>query len=361
MRYGVYYQLIGTDAYTIFDVKVSGCGGDGFRISDQSYRCSLISCGSLLNGGNGITFYDRINNGHIIGGFTRQNTGHGLYIYNSGGVTVDGLNSQTNGGNGVYIYGSATGESSGCVLNGLWLEANVGSNIKVNTGAGQIKGMQIQGGLSTGSTGGYGIELQNIVKCSVIGMHIDEPANALGGILLDTNTLQCTVIGNRVIGTVINNGLGNYVRKSEGVNKTFFIPVPNPDTVVGRHAVSTLTDGVTTEINLEAFIPDDWYNGVTAYAIVIQTATVGAPNINYRVRTDFGTDGEVYNVNTDTSGTLTTAVTQNQITFLTCTAAFQPDYRPNDVVGILFERYGGAVDDTINADAYLIGIIIYYN
>lgn len=355
----IVYNMVGTEPIEIENVEVFDAGGNGFNITGSTYTITLENCYAYYCDENGVIFEANTNNAKIDGGRYRENTGSGIKIVDSAGVDIDNVNSQYNDEYGIYLYGSASGESSAITVSNVWCEYNTLSNLKAEAASGYIKGINIDGGLYTNSSTGYGIELERIANGLISGVRTGEPDNALGGMLLDTNTLDLVVIGARTLDGVTDNGVGNYVIKArDEVTGTLFLPATNQTGGIGKHAAFYSPDGVTTTLYFETLMPVEIRSIESAYIVVVETTQNGS--IRWTANALWGQIGnENYNTTSDLIGGTTTAVTVNTLNQIPITALFT-GISGGDLMGIEFNRFGGNAADTVDGPIYVLGVVIKY-
>ena len=141
---------------------------------------------------------------------------------------------------------------------------------------------------------------------------------------------------------------------SRGIDDVF-IPVPNPNSYVGDHSAVRLTDDVDVLVRMDFFLPLEF--DITTWSVDVLVIAGGTGNLRRGVDTDFGLITELYNVNSDTIAAGVVAVTINLITAIDITAALTGS-TALDTVGMEFTRYGSDGTDTVDADCYMLGVLI---
>jgi hypothetical protein len=228
-------------------------------------------------------------------------------------------------GNGIgatYLFESTVANNyiRGCNGDGIELTADCDNNLIDNN--------------YCNSNGGYGI---NIVAASCDGNRV----------------LNNKLIGNTT-GAIADNGTITEL-------PFIFIPVPNPNTNIGTHPATQLTDGLAVVDRIELYIPIEFQELVRAEAILVPG---GSGNLRRSVATNWGMigSGEVYNSDVGAIAAGEVAVTMNHLEFIDISAAFTgvAPVSQGDSVGIEFTRHGNHANDTVNADCYLLGVRIQY-
>lgn len=131
-----------------------------------------------------------------------------------------------------------------------------------------------------------------------------------------------------------------------------FIPIGDEYTM-GTYGGKVLSDGVTSTIRKTFRNTLMTFSG--AYIVVLHTGTGGA--IRYSVSTNIASCSEGYQIHTDSiSATDSASISADTITCIDITDAFT-DMSLNDIIGFEFTRYGGHVNDAINDDLYILGIL----
>ena len=139
-----------------------------------------------------------------------------------------------------------------------------------------------------------------------------------------------------------------------------FIPVPNPDSNIGRFAAEMLQDGVDMISRVTFAIPSGW-SSVAQAVVVLVPGAGGSPPISIRwaAWTNFGQicANEAYTAHSDNIGVIDSPVTQNEIECLNIMGALT-GIAAGDVVGLEFLRYGSDINDTVDDHVYLLGVWI---
>jgi hypothetical protein len=140
---------------------------------------------------------------------------------------------------------------------------------------------------------------------------------------------------------------------------TVFMEVTDPDTTVGQHPVVTLTDGVTETIYHQLLVPNDFSVLTSAHVFII---SAGTGNMVAMVASNWGEvcANELYNQHSDSIALNVYPVIINDITCVDVSAALT-GIAANDLVGISFQRQGGHINDTVNANCSYLGIRLVYN
>jgi len=137
-----------------------------------------------------------------------------------------------------------------------------------------------------------------------------------------------------------------------------FMPVVDPDAVIGEHPAVTLTDGVTETIYHQIPIPTDFHSLVDANVIIVPEAS---GNIRRQVNSTWGKlcASELYNQHSDSIAAGEVAVVINELNCVDISTALT-GIAANDLVGISFTRVGGHANDTVDADCFYLGIRFRY-
>lgn len=140
-----------------------------------------------------------------------------------------------------------------------------------------------------------------------------------------------------------------------------FMEVADPDGNLGDHPVVVLVDGGDTTIRFQLKVPPEFHSIVRADVIVVQTVTVGSPDMQWSTTTDFGGIclNETYNEHSDAETDQTTAITQNDLECVDISGSLD-GIVADDLVGITFIRRGGEAGDTVDADVYYLGFRFQY-
>lgn len=100
----------------------------------------------------------------------------------------------------------------------------------------------------------------------------------------------------------------------------------------------------------------------TGFTTLTKAVALGIPgtdaDLRWSVATDFGTDDEQANANTDSIGNTTRAVSNADLEFIDISAAFT-SIAAEDVVSVQFTREGADSEDTVSGFK-LIGIFLEY-
>ena len=206
---------------------------------------------------------------------------------------------------------------------------------------------------------------------TVTGNHIEDN---MTGVFVGT-AQNCIVSNNRVTNATNANALrslgGCTFRNNQLIGCTkpivnaadifleVFIPYPEPNGNIGDHPALVLTDAADTTGRMEFKVPTDWatFNG---FEIIVVPGGTG--NMRWSVDTDWGIPGtDAYNTNSDAIAAGEVAVTQNKLETIAIHAAWTGGAADN-LIGITFVRVGTHVNDTVNANCYLLGVrMIYIN
>ena len=133
-----------------------------------------------------------------------------------------------------------------------------------------------------------------------------------------------------------------------------FFPVMTPDSHKELYAALLLPDNEDTTVYQTFMIPDDITTITTAHIKIIAE---GTGNLRWQCDTAMSACGEDFETHTDTIGATTTAVTTDEHECIDITAALTAA-TGGDLVGIQFIRTASNADDTVDADAFYLGILI---
>jgi len=181
---------------------------------------------------------------------------------------------------------------------------------------------------------------------------------AFGINIAAASCIENTVRGNRLIGNV-----GGAINEAGTDTQLpyIFVEVPNPNTNIGTHPATLLTDGLAVLDRINLYVPLEFQELVRAQAIVVPG---GTGNMRRSVATNWGKlgSGETYVIDWGAIAASEVAVTADWLMCLNITAAFAgaAPVAPGDKVGIEFTRHGNHVNDTVGANCYLLGLRIEY-
>ena len=133
-----------------------------------------------------------------------------------------------------------------------------------------------------------------------------------------------------------------------------FFPAATPDSHKGAYAAILLPDGEDTTIYQTFMIPNDITTITTAHIKVIPE---GTGNLRWQCDTAMSACGEDFETHTDSIGADVTAVTTDEHECIDISDALT-DATGGDLVGIQFIRTGSNAGDTVDADAFYLGILI---
>jgi hypothetical protein len=198
-------------------------GGDGFRLTGDTFNINIQTSTSESNGGNGFVFSDTVSRMNVTDAVVKQNVGHGFVVgANVECVSLSSVESSGNGGSGVVVSGKHTYVGEGFLLDnagdGARVEASavaavVESNmIANNAGAGiAIYGAnttatanQVSNNAST--TAGIVVSAARAIVSTN-----NSRNNAQRGIVLTATASACVVTSNSVSGNA-----GGSIQLAEG-------------------------------------------------------------------------------------------------------------------------------------------------
>lgn len=327
---------------------------DGINASDNSIENNIV--------GNQCTFNAR----YGIGIESGPNSAVGNYCYNNDrhGIFVDAADCQINDNYCHHNGADAAGTYHGIFMGGTRCQIN--DNVCTDDNTLQMDGIHLADGANENQiVGNYcyrgmgsGIILvANNDNCLIKANHcnsntrygIEIVAATCGENRVDNNKL----IGN-VMGAILDNGTDTEL-------PYIFAEVPNPNTNIGTHPATLLTDGLEVLDRINLYIPLEFQELVRVHAVVVPG---GTGNMRRSVATNWGKlcSGETYVIDAGAIAAGEVAVTLNWLECLDITAAFTgvAPVGPGDKVGIEFTRHGNHVNDTVNANCYLLGVRVHY-
>lgn len=323
----------GANDYLVEGIYVIDSDSDGIHVEGTSTsRGKITKC--FIEGADNhainiapdaldITQYFHIWENHIFSAGT-----DGIHLANCAGhqyMIIEGNSIGSCVGDGIgatYLFESTVADNyiRGCTGDGIELTADCDNNLIDNN--------------FCNSNGGYGI---NIVAASC-----------------DSNrVLNNKLIGNTT-GAIVDNGTITEL-------PFIFVPVPNPNTNIGAHPATLLTDGLAVVDRIDMHIPMKFQELVRAQVVLVPG---GTGNLRRSVATDWGMvgSGEVYNSDSGAIAAGQVAVNLNHLEYIDISAAFTgvAPVAQGDQLGIEFTRHGNHANDTVNADCYLLGVRIQY-
>ena len=133
-----------------------------------------------------------------------------------------------------------------------------------------------------------------------------------------------------------------------------FFPAVSPDSHKGAYAAVLLPDGEDTTIYQTFIIPDDIATITTA---TVQIIAEGTGDLRWQCDTAMSACGEDFETHTDSIAADVTAVTTDERECIDISAALT-DATAGDLVGIQFIRTASNAGDTVNANAFYLGVLI---
>ena len=158
-------------------------------------------------------------------------------------------------------------------------------------------------------------------------------------------TIQITLSGTILIGSG-----GEVIQMSPDK----FFPAVQPDNPKGSYSGILLPDGDDYGIYQTFMIPSTITTITTAIVIIIPE---GTGNLRWECVTDISACGEDFETHEDSIAANVTAVTTDEQECIDISAALT-DAVGGDLVGMLWTRSASNAGDTVNADAYYIGVYI---
>ncbi len=294
----------------------------------------------------------------IIGNNINYTDGHGIYITGEDCLVADNV---------ILYQGVATpGTYHGILIQAD--RATISDNYIAGSGAETEDGIHIADGFGDCKIDGNKIY-------DVMGSGIALEANNLENLIINNSTYFCDDYGieltaatcdsNRVLnnhfsgnvtGQFLDNGVDTRVHE-------LFVPVPNPSTNIGAHPAEQLTDGLDVVSRFNLKIPEDFQELVTCQALVVPG---GTGNMRRSVSCEWGKVGtDVYNQDSGAIAAGQVAVTVDVLELIDIAAALVGTVSGvpvpvNNAVGVVFTREASNVNDTVDADCYLLGLRLRY-
>jgi hypothetical protein len=189
--------------------------------------------------------------------------------------------------------------------------------------------------------------------------HIDNNyCNDNGGYGINIAAASCSenrILNNKLIGNVTGaiQELGTDTQLPH-----IFASVPNPDALLGTHAVVTLTDGAEENVVFEFYVPSDFQEMVRAQVFIVPG---GTGDMRRSVDTNYGKVciNEDYNTHVDNIAAGEVSVSISDLECIDISAALTL-LGHEDLVGVDFTRHGNHANDTVNADCYCLGFRLQY-
>lgn len=244
-------------------------------------------------------------------------------------------------------------------------KCQVNDNFCNSPGDSQVDGIHLDdGAIEVQIVGNYctnglsdGIELAaNNDNCLVKDNYCSD--NQGYGIVIGAGSDACIVANNKLAGNItgaISDG------GTDTVLPCIFVPCPNPSGNIGTHPAEQLTDGEAVLSRFEAYIPADFVELVRAQILIVP---LGAGDLVAEVATNSGKicSAQDYNAN---AGAIAEAVLATVVANdLECVdisggTAFT-GLAAQHSVGVAFTRHGENVNDTIDANVWLLGLRLQY-
>ena len=125
----------------------------------------------------------------------------------------------------------------------------------------------------------------------------------------------------------------------------------------GYHPAKVVADAATQSIYFEFRIPPDFLRLQHLHVVIIPT---GTGNIYWRLDTNYASHGENSLIHTGAKAYAVDAVTTPQMTELPDGSGSLPGLTKGDYVGVNFTRDATNILDTVNADVYVVGLLVEY-
>jgi len=268
------------DNARILDDTVISAAGSGIYVSGTG-GCpdgnALISGNQVTGSNNGIEI-NGSNRAQVVSNNTYSNTNRGLFIHdNDTSIIVSNNTSYSNGTAGVDI-----GASNGVILDGNVFSANGTDGIR----SGSTTNLTVSNNLSTGNTGGMGIDIVGSVTSAIIsnnrvvnnssrGISVVSSIGSLSisGNTVDSNAAEGILVSNNPTTMQINSNVVTNNGGSGGSNSIYVSNVSGTDTntqVVGNTITDTVGTGFAIKIDATvngAYLSNNVYSGTGATSI----------------------------------------------------------------------------------------------
>lgn len=352
--------LAGIYVEEFYDGEISGnyitATDDGIVVTTNSIR-NRISNNELTSlVGQGIVVDAAFNS--VIGNNVNYTDEHGIVITGEDCLVADNI---------VLYQGTATPGT----YHGIFIQADralILDNYISGQGVDTEDGIRIDDGFGDCKIDGNrvydvmgsGIALvANNLECVITNNSIyfcDDYGIELTDVSCDSNIVLNNHFSGNVTGQFLDNGMDTRVHE-------VFVPVPNPSTNIGTHPAEQLTDGLDVVSRFNLKIPDSYQELVTCHAIVVPG---GTGNMRRSVAADWGKVGsDVYNMDSGAIAAGQVAVTTDVLETIDISAALVGSVSGvpvtcKQIVGVEFTREASNVNDTVDADCYLLGLTLRY-
>ena len=334
----------------------TGNGTEGIEM-DANCTDNMISTNHIAhNGEDGIEILGARNT--IEDNYVSENGHHGILVgaaecQINGNYVYD--NSQDTAGTYYGIY--LTADALRTQVNNNYINSpgdSQGDGIHLDAGADyvQIVGNYCYNAYGGGASSGSGIYLEDndhcLIKVNYCYLNDGYGVEIAAG--SDNTVLNNKLIDN-VTGQISDGG-------TDTILPEVVVYVPNPNSNIGAHPATLLTDGLAVMDRLDMYVPADFVELVRAQMIIVPG---GTGNLRRSVATDWGKIcSEVYNADSDALADDTNvAVTINVLECVDISGALD-DIAAMDEVGIAFTRHGENALDTVDANCYLLKFRMQY-
>lgn len=290
-----------------------------------------------------------------VGNHVFQNYRHGIYCAGTDLLVEDN-----------YVYNNSQ-ETAG-TYHGIYLDNNcfrcvVSGNQCIDDGTAQEDGIHLVDGVDECQINnnycynnmGSGIALtDNNVDCQIVGNYCQENDD-YGIELTASGVTRAYVKENKLVGNVTGQFLDN---GTDTQTPFVFVPVPNPNSYIGRHPSEILTDGIEMLSRIELYVPLEFQELVMLEAVVV---ALGTGNMRTSVASNYGKicSGEDYNQSSASIAEYNEPVTINDLECVNISGAVA-GIAAGDLAGIEFVRHADDALDTVDADVHFLGIRMRY-
>jgi len=346
----------------------------------EEFYDSVVSGNVILSTDNGIVVTGISIRNVIANNVLTSLTGIGMQIAADLNLVI-GNNINYTDEHGIYVTGEdcqivgnmliSQSTAVGGLFHGIFIGADrcvVSDNYIIGDGTTTEDGIRIDDGFGDCKIDGNRIfdmmgsgialvanNLENLIINNSI-YFCDDYGIELTAATCDSNRVLNNHFSGNVTGQFLDNGVDTMVHE-------IFVPVPNPSTNIGGHPADQLTDGLDVTSRLELKTPDGYQELVTCHAIVVPG---GTGNLRRSVTCDWGKVGtDVYNADSGAIAAGQVAVTVDVLEAIDIAAALVGTVSGvpvgvNRAVGVVFTREASNINDTVDADCYLLGLRLRY-
>lgn len=373
----IYAQVLGNICYQ--NVQ------HGILLDDSDY-CTVEGNTCIENDSGDTATYDGINidadstRNMVLGNICNLNHRYGIYLLGAGssansnvcaendqfGILINTPNCKINDNRCYHNGADANNTYDGITLWGSADRCTINGNTCYSDGTRQRHGIAL---------------LNAATDCTVNGNICY--LNATDGIQLEANNTDCVITGNQCLSngayginiaaaTCLRNRVKDNILRLNGTApfqdlgtdtqlEELPVYVIDPDTNLGTHPAVNLPDNIDTTVRFQVQIPLELQQIVTAQIIVVQTVTVGSPDMQWSTVTNFGKlcNDQSYIARNDAETDQTTAITQNDLECIDVLASLD-GVLAGDLIGFEFIRRATQAGDTIDGAAFWLGVRIRY-